>query len=156
MQPEHLKTPSGDTSLRGKMIYTFENTNPYNFLKSKYKDGKVIARDLALVESLLLDLKLTPDVVNVLLDYALRVNNMKLSKAYIETIASHWKRLGIETVPEAMEACKKEHKNKNKKSKTTKNEIKEEKVPEWFEKKIEIKENKEAEEELTNLINNYK
>ena len=103
-QPEYLKSPVGDGSKRGKMIYTFENTNPYQFLKSKYKNGKVVARDLQIVENLLLDLKLSPGVVNVLLDYCLRVNNKKLNKNYIETIASHWKRLGIETVPEAMNA----------------------------------------------------
>ena len=40
---------------------------------------------------------------------------MKLNKTYLETIASHWKRLGIETVPEAMNACIKEHKKAKKK-----------------------------------------
>ena len=149
-QPEYLKSPSGNNSRRGKMIYTFENTNPYQFLKSKYKNGKVITRDLQIVESLLLDLKLSPGVVNVLLDYVLRVNNMKLNKTYIETIASHWKRLGIETVPEAMDACIKEHKKSSKKS--TK---KETKVPEWFDQNKEEKASKE-DEELANLINNYK
>ena len=59
---------------------------------------------------MLLDLKLTPGVVNVLIDYVLKVNNQKLNKNYVESIASQWKRLGIETVEEAMNACKKEHK----------------------------------------------
>ena len=155
-QPEYLKSPTGDVSRRGKMIYTFENTNPYQFLKSKYKNGKIVTRDLQIVEGLLLDLKLTPGVVNVLLDYVLRVNNQKLNKTYIETIASHWKRLGIETVPEAMDACIKEHK-KNKKKNVVVSKTKIEKVPEWFDQKIDAKEiSKQEEEELTNLINNYK
>lgn len=155
-QPEHLKSPTGDVSKRGKMIYTFENTNPYQFLKSKYKNGKVVTRDLQIVENLLLDLKLSPGVVNVLLDYVLRVNNKKLNKTYIETIASHWKRLGIETVPEAMNACIKEHK----KGKTKKNVVarkgSDEKVPEWFDQTIEKKKiDEKEEEELVNLIKNY-
>ncbi|MGN0993157.1 MAG: replication initiation and membrane attachment family protein [Bacilli bacterium] len=155
-QPEYLKSPVGDGSKRGKMIYTFENTNPYQFLKSKYKNGKVVARDLQIVENLLLDLKLSPGVVNVLLDYCLRVNNKKLNKNYIETIASHWKRLGIETVPEAMNACIKEHKKSSKKTASPVRKKQEEKVPEWFDQTIDKKKNEEEEKELANLINNYK
>lgn len=160
-QPEHLKTPTGDTSKKAMMIYTFENAHPYQFLKSKYKDGKVIDRDLRLLESLLLDLKLTPGVVNVLIDYALKVNNQKLNKNYIETIASQWKRLGIETVEEAMKACKKEH---NKMLKTSRKDIdpktkktsSKENVPEWFNKNIEKQEITASEqEELQKLLNNY-
>ena len=153
-QPEYLKSPSGDTSKRGKMIYTFENTNPYQFLKSKYKNGKVVTRDLQIVENLLLDLKLSPGVVNVLLDYVLRVNNKKLNKNFIETIASHWKRLGIETVPEAMNACIKEHKKSSKKGvKVNKSE---EKVPDWFNQTVEKKSDSKEEEELAKMINSYK
>ena len=129
--------------------------NPYQFLKSKYKNGKVVARDLQIVENLLLDLKLSPGVVNVLLDYCLRVNNKKLNKNYIETIASHWKRLGIETVPEAMNACIKEHKKTSKKQVSTKKK-QEEKVPDWFDQTIDKKTDKKEEEELANLISNYK
>ncbi len=154
-QPEHLKTPTGGNSNRAKMIYTFENTNPYQFIKSKYKDGKVVTRDLQIIESLLIDLKLTPGVVNVLLDYVLKINNKRLNKTYIETIASHWKRLGIETVEEAMNACIKEYKKINK-NKETKIKIKEEKLPEWFNEKIEKQQVLESEEqELKNLLKTY-
>ncbi len=155
-QPEYLKSPVGDGSKRGKMIYTFENTNPYQFLKSKYKNGKVVARDLQIIENLLLDLKLSPGVVNVLLDYCLRVNNKKLNKNYIETIASHWKRLGIETVPEAMNACIKEHKKSSKKAVSLSKKKQEEKVPDWFDQTIDKKKNEKEEKELANLISNYK
>ena len=134
-QPEHLKNPTGDVSNKAKMIYTFENTNPYQFIKSKYKDGKVIKKDLLLIEELLIDLKLTPGLVNVLLDYVLRVNNKKLNKAYVETIASHWKRLGIETVEEAMNICIKEHKKTIKKVPNTNTKTKDP-VPEWFNEQI--------------------
>lgn len=152
MQPSHLKSPTGDVSKKGKMIYTFENTNPYQFLKSKYKDGKVVTRDLRIIENLLVDLKLSPAVVNVLLDYVLRVNNKKLNKTYIETIASHWKRLGIETAEEAMNACIKEHKKKKNKVVNKSGE----KLPDWFDQNIENKKlDEKEEEELINLIQNY-
>ena len=54
--------------------------------------------------------KLMPGVINVLIDYVLKTNNMKLNKNFIETIAGHWKRKNIETVSEAIEECRKEHK----------------------------------------------
>ena len=155
-QPEHLKTPTGDVSKRAQMIYTFENTTPYQFIKSKYKDGKVINRDLNLIESLLLDLKLAPGVVNVLLDYVLRINKQKLNKNYVETIASSWKRLGFETVDEAMKACIKEHK-KLLKTKEIKTKPKDNgTIPEWFDQKIEKKEIKTNEElEIKELLKKY-
>lgn len=45
-QPTYLKKPEGDNSNWAKMVYTFENTSPYKFLKAQYKGAKPIARDL--------------------------------------------------------------------------------------------------------------
>ena len=122
---------------------------------SKYKDGKVVEKDLKLIESLLLDLKLTPGVVNVLIDYVLKVNNQKLNKNYVEAIASQWKRLGIETVEEAMNACKKEHK-KLVKEKANIPSKKLDKVPEWFDKQIEKQEiTEEEKKQLEEILKEY-
>ena len=114
-QPEHLKTPDGDTSSRGKMIYIFENTTPYDFLRSKYKIGTPTASDLKILEYLAVELNMTPAVINVLIDYVLKINNNKLTKAFIETIAGQWARLGIKTAREAMKEAEKEYKKKPKK-----------------------------------------
>ena len=54
-QPEYLKTPKGDSSNRAKMIYVFENTTPYDFLKNKYNGVPPTPRDLKLLEDLLED-----------------------------------------------------------------------------------------------------
>ena len=89
------------------MVYTFETVTPYDYLKSKYKNGEPSARDLRLIESLLTDMKLKPGVVNVLIAYVLKINNQKLSKNYVETIAGQWKRLNIETVEDAMRLSEK-------------------------------------------------
>lgn len=109
-QPEHLKSPVGDTSNRAKMIYVFENTKPYDFLTSKNKGIKPTVRDLKLMEHLAVDFDLPPGVINVLIDYALRVNDGKLNQKYLEAIASTWSRKGIKTVIDAMEAAEKGHK----------------------------------------------
>lgn len=155
-QPEHLKAPIGGNTNKAKMIYVFETTTPAQFLQSKYKGGRVIKRDMELIETMLVDLKLSPGVVNVLLDYALKVNNQKLDRTYIETIGSHWKRLGIETVEEAMNACLKEHKKRKIKEKANKKEPTKEIVPDWFDQEITKKEIKKEEmTELTSLLKQY-
>ena len=159
-QPEYLKKPVGDNSKWAKMVYTFENINPYKFLKAQYKGGNPTSRDLRLVESLLVDQKLNPGVVNVLISYVLKVNNQKLNKSYVETIAGQWKRLNIETVEEAMRTTEKQHKKMKKimtkeKDKTTpkKKYQKEEKLPEWFDKELEKEEiSLEEQEELDKLL----
>jgi replication initiation and membrane attachment protein len=153
-QPEYLRSPIGKDSKKAKVIYTFETTSPYNFLRSKNNGAKPTDRDLKLIENLRIDLELQPAVINVLLDYALRVNNNKLNKNFIETIAGQWKRLNIETAEEAMNQALKESKKKTTKTNTYSK--KEPIVPEWFGKEYE-KENVTEEEEKTmkDLINEF-
>lgn len=134
-QPEYLKNQVGGDDKRAKMVYVFENTSPYKFLKGKSNGAKPSLRDLNLLESLLNDFNLNPGVVNVLVDYVLKINNKKLTRAFVETIASQWKRLNIETVDEAMKAAEKEHKKLRKTD--VKTYVKqEESLPEWFDQNI--------------------
>lgn len=159
-QPEYLTSPKGDNSNWAKMIYTFENTTPYDYLKSKYKGAEPSSRDLKLVESLMVDMKLKPGVVNVLLSYVLKINNQKLNKNYVETIAGQWARLNIETVEEAMKISEKEHKRLKKKlQNTTKNTTKsktKEALPEWFDKNIDKEDiSEEEKKELDELLKEF-
>lgn len=136
-QPEYLKSPVGSESKRAKMIYVFENTSPYNFLRGRSNGAKPSTRDLGILESLLNDFKLNPGVVNVLIDYVLKINNKKLTKNFLEAIASQWKRLNIETVEEAMKAAEKEYKKMKKLNETPKGQsIGKENLPEWFDQNI--------------------
>ncbi len=156
-QPEYLKSPSGDTSNRGKIIHVFETTSPYDFLKSKYKGVRPTTRDLKLLEYLVVDLELKPAVVNVLIDYVLRRNNNKLSQAFIETIAGQWKRLNIQTADAAMQVAEKEHKKYTKKAQ--KESIKKitEKEPVWFNQKQEKEQiSEEEQKELEDLLKEFK
>ena len=155
-QPEYLKKPIGDTSKRAKMIYTFENISPYDLLKSKNGGIEPTKRDLRLAEDLIVDYKLKPGVVNVLIDYTLKTNNNKLNRNFVETIAGQWQRLKIETVDEAMSVAEKEHKKYNKNTKISKVVVKEEKLPEWFDKKIEKKEaDTEERSKIDELLKEY-
>ena len=141
-QPEYLKTPIGNDSKLAKLIYIFENTSPYEFLKKSYGNVEPTDRDKKLIETLMLEQKLSPGVINVLIDYVLKVNNKKLTKSYIETLVGQWKRLKVETVIDAMDVCRKEH-NRLKKTMVKNIASKPEKIdnitnlPLWFDKKIE-------------------
>ena len=138
-QPEFLRKPIGDNSKMAKMIYTFETTSPYDFLRSKHKSAEPTKRDIQLLEDLLIDYKLQPGVINVLIDYVLKTNDNKLTRSLVETIAGQWMRKNIETVEDAMEIARKNHsKSKQIKTiKTTKSYQKEATVPVWFNQNIE-------------------
>ncbi len=133
-QPEYLRRKESDDSKRSKMIYTYETMSPYDFLTGRNKGIKPSKNDLSILETLLIDYELTPGVVNVLIDYVLKINNNKLTKNFILTIASQWKRSNIKTVSDAMELCKKENKTKTEVKKKT---IKKETKPEWYGKEVE-------------------
>ena len=135
-QPEYLKTPTGDTSKRARMIYTFETIRPYDLLKSKNNGSEPTKRDLKLAEDLIINYGLNPGVTNVLIDYILKVNNNKLTRGLAETIAGQWQRKQISTVEEAMSFAEKEHKKTMKSKYNTPKIKKEEKIPEWFDKEL--------------------
>ena len=157
-QPSYLKTPEGDTSNRGKMIYIFDNTSPYDFLKSKYHGVEPTSRDLKLLEYLAVNLEMKPAVINVLIDYVLKINNNKLTQSYVETIAGQWKRLKIETADEAMQTAEKEHKkNKTKVFTNKKTTKKEEALPVWFDKSEKAEAiTEEEKKEIENMLKEFR
>lgn len=153
-QPEYLRKPMGDDSKKAKMIYTFETVSPYDFLMSKNNGSKPSRNDLKIVEYLMVDMNLKPGVVNVLLDFVLRINNNKLNRSYVEVIAGQWNRNKIETVEDAMMLANKEYSKRNK-TKLPSKVV--EKKPEWFDKNVDSK--KPSEEKLAEmkaLLNEFK
>ena len=153
-QPEYLKKATRDVSPRAQIISVFENISPYDYLKKKNKGAHPTSKDLKLVESLLIDLQLTPAVVNVLLDYCLRKNNNKLTTNYVEAVAAQWKRADLKTAEDAMNFAEKEHKKSLKKvAEKEKDKVVE---PAWFNKNIEKKEvSEEKAEELQELLKEF-
>lgn len=159
-QPDYLKSPKGDNSNWAKQVYTFENVTPNDYLRSKYKNGEPTMRELQIIEDLMVKQKMKPGVVNVLISYVLKVNNQKFTRSYVETVASQWCRLHIETVEDAMRVAEKEHKKIKKlmekpNTKYNSNNKKEE-LPSWFEKNIDKQEiSKEEQEELDKLLKEF-
>lgn len=156
-QPEYLRKPIGDTSKRAKIIYTFETTTPYDFLYSKYHGTEPTKSDLKILEYLAVDLDMKPGVINVLIDYVLRINDNKLTKAFIDTIAGQWKRKNIETVEEAMALAEKEYKKRKGSTVTKDKKTTVSKKPEWFDQNVEMKEANDDEiSEIDALLDKYK
>ena len=101
-----------------------------------------------MLEHLAVDFDLPPGVINVLVDYALLVNNGKLNSAYLETIAGDWSRRNVKTVEDAMSIAEKGHKKNVKVVKEiTKKDVVN--VPAWMDK--DNKSEKMSEEELAEL-----
>ena len=142
-QPEYLRKAAGENTKKAKIIYQFESTSPYDFLMNKNNGAKPSKKDIELLEILLIDMNLKPGVVNVLIDYVLKINNNKLTRNFVEVIASQWARNKVETVEAAMKLAEKEYKSR----KLSKPSIEEK--PEWLDK--EIKSNKASEEEMKEM-----
>ena len=155
-QPEYLKQGIEDNSKLSQIIFMFENTSPYEYLKIKNKGSQPTSRDLKIIEELMVDLELKPAVVNVLIDYVLRKNDNKLNKQFIEAIAGQWKRCDIKTAKEAIEIAKKEN---CKAVKTTKAKPKTTPVekPDWFDQKIEKEEMTQEElNEMEEILKDFR
>lgn len=150
-QPEYLKSPAGDTSSKGKMISIFENTTPLDFLKARNKGAAPTKVDMQTLENLAVNFELPSGVINVLVDYVLKVQDKRLPRNYTETIATSLKRKGVKTVPEAMNELQKASKKKPIKKDDSKSVAT---VPVWINTNIES--NKMTDEELKQLEEEFK
>ena len=92
-------------------------------------------------------------VINVLVDYVLRINDNKLNRGYVEAIAGGWIRSNIETASQAMERAEKEHKKNQKKVFKEKTED----TPVWFDKNNEATEIDDSKrDELESLLKDFR
>lgn len=151
-QPERLRSEVKSTSNKAKIIYTFETTSPHDFLVSKTNVKSLSKADAKLLEHLMLDLDMKAGVVNVLVDYVLKINNNKLTPNFVEQIALQWKRSKIETVEDAMALAKKEYRSRVSKKTVAQSKI----TPSWINKNIEIDAaNDEEKKEIKELLSEF-
>jgi replication initiation and membrane attachment protein len=153
-QPDYLRSKNNEVSKRAKLVYQMETYSPYDFLTLKNGNTKPNKNDLLLLEELLIDMALTPGVVNVLIDYVLRINNNKLIKTFVTTIATQWKRSNIKTVEEAMSFAEEEQKKTKKTTYKTKTSTFK---PDWIDKTIDIDHaNEEEKRSVEDLLKEFK
>ncbi|WP_077621285.1 replication initiation and membrane attachment family protein [Sediminibacillus massiliensis] len=123
-----------------KFMHLLENISPKQLLED-LSGQAASAQDLKVIRDVMSQQGLSTGVMNVLVHYVLLKTDMKLSKAYLEKIASHWARKNVKTVKQAMNLAKSENRkyqqwgNKKYYNKPANKEV----IPDWF------KERKQAE-----------
>lgn len=133
------KETSKSKSREEQLIERLETVSPKQLLQDLADGRPASVQDLKIVSEVMTSQGLNAGVMNVLLHYVLLKTDMKLSKNYLETIASHWARKNVKTVRQAMTLAKSEHKKyqewKNKPKTTNKRNFttnKKDIVPEWY------------------------
>ncbi|GGB27719.1 chromosome replication initiation protein [Virgibacillus dakarensis] len=118
-----------------QLIYELETISPKQLLEDLSSGNHASEQDMKIIRDVMTTQGLPSPVMNVLIHYVLLQSNMKLSKAYLEKIASHWSRANLQTAKEAMEFAKKEkaksqagYVKKQNYRKPAANEV----VPDWF------------------------
>lgn len=134
-----------------ELILYLESASPVEVLRDIANGKEPLPADVQLANQLVVQYGMEPVVVNVLLQYVLLRTDMKLTKAYVEKIASHWLRKNITTAKDAMELARTEHeqyvkwKSEGSPASSSKaparsnrgKPVREEKLPEWFYQKDE-------------------
>lgn len=94
------KKNRSDEAQTDQITTFFETTSPQDFLKARF--GHVSKNDLKIIDMCMGEFQFSRGVTNVLIDYVLYTNDQKLTKAYVETIASQMYRKKITTASDAM------------------------------------------------------
>ncbi len=119
-----------------KLIRSYETTPPLIVFKEFSGGVEPSNANLKTLEEIMIKYKLPPGVVNVLIEVAMRKTDMKFTKGFVESIASHWARKQVKTVKEAMELAKNEEHKAAESKKTgksvSKKPIRTELIPDWF------------------------
>ncbi|AXI01307.1 helicase DnaB [Sporosarcina sp. PTS2304] len=149
------EAPKEHMSRDEELIYYLENTAPKDMLR-KVSGKEPFAVDIQLAERLITLHEFPVGVVNVLLQYVMLRNDGKITNSFAERIASHWANKKVADAKTALKLSRDEHdqymkwlkegkQSAPKKRKSTR----EEKVPEWFDKRKE----KKVKQETSNDFN---
>ncbi|SET44333.1 replicative DNA helicase loader DnaB [Oceanobacillus limi] len=91
-----------------QLIKELETMSPKQLLEDLSSGSHASDQDLKVIREVMTTQGLPSPVMNVLIHYVLLQSNMKLSKAYLEKIASHWSRANLKSAKEAMAFAKRE------------------------------------------------
>ncbi|MCP3025474.1 replication initiation and membrane attachment family protein [Halobacillus sp. A5] len=142
------KTQGDPGSKEDQFVDLLEQISPRELLEDLSNGNQASNQDMRIVRDVMTEQGLSPGVMNVLVHYVLLKTDMKLSKAYLEKIASHWARKNVTTVRQAMNLAKAEHQQYQQwggQSKRKYQNKKPEVIPEWFKKQDAERERQEQE-----------
>ncbi|RKD23798.1 hypothetical protein BEP19_05045 [Ammoniphilus oxalaticus] len=106
--PKEKSQPIAEASLTKEDAHkqALATVSPLTLIEQYQAGSKVSPADVKIVEELTQSYRLPSGVINVLLEYVMMTNNKQLPRALIFKIASHWKRLKIEDVEQALGQAK--------------------------------------------------
>src|SRR5699024_1743505 len=144
---ERLKTNDKQPKKKKDLfIERMETISPKELLEDLSNGRQASETDLKMIANIMDAQGLEPGVMNVLIHYVMLKTDMKLSKSYLEKIASHWSRKNVKTVQQAMTLAKSENNkyqqwDQKKKKNYYRPKNKQDIVPDWFkdEKKSQTK-----------------
>ena len=121
-----------------RLIRYLETVSPRQVLADLSDGSEPVESDLKLIEDIMIRLKLTPGVVNVLIQYCMLQTDMKLSRSYVEKLPLigrekvklcqkrwNWRKANIENMLNG--------KNKQEKKPVKRRVTRSEPVPDWLE-----------------------
>lgn len=87
--------------------------SPVSFLQAKQNGARVSMTDRKILEHLAMDMNFPNEVINVMIEYILRISDNRLNSRFVDMVAGEWARDGIRTKEQALMQTKKD---KNRKS----------------------------------------
>lgn len=81
---------------------------PVQFLQMRQRGVALSSSDKYLIETLITEFRLIPEVVNVLIEYVLEKTNQRFTKSYVQKVASVWVRLNIDSADKALQHIEQE------------------------------------------------
>ena len=80
---------------------------PVSFLQARQNGAAVSLSDKKLLERLSMDMHFPPEVINVMIEYILRVSQNRLIPTFVDMVAGEWSRDGVRTKEDAIAEAKK-------------------------------------------------
>jgi len=116
--------------------------SPISFLQSRQNGAAVSLTESRMLEDLSLKMHFPNEVINVMIEYILRISNNRLNPKFVDMVAGEWARDNVKTKEQALAEIAKKPVNHNRRSSST---ISVE-LPEYYQKKEETekKERKQA------------
>ncbi|MGM9926666.1 MAG: replication initiation and membrane attachment family protein [Bacillus sp. (in: firmicutes)] len=120
-------------------IRHLESVSPRELLREYGKGAEPTSSELKIVEEVMFEQKLSPGIMNVLIDFVLLKNDMRFPGNFVKAIASHWRKKDLKTVKEAMDFARSELEKEKKRAKQEKSTytkkkqpVRTEVVPDWL------------------------
>ena len=104
---ERLKIYASKEQPEKKEVKDIYDLPPVSFLQGKQNGAQVSLTDKKILEHLSLDMHLPNVVINVMIEYILRISNNRLNPKFVDMVASEWARDGITTKEQALLETKK-------------------------------------------------